>query len=195
MNIILSENDLLNAARQLKKIPDGLPKVLQKAINKVLPGVRTDIVKAGKKVYTLKPNVMRSHIYIRRVSARYGRLEGKVAGSSKTISLLKFEHKQSKLIKPENTPGAYRKTTVKIKKDQPEQLLQGGFFAIMKGNKGLWKRKSRIRKDVKKLYGPSMANLVRKPDVQGIVKPLAKERLSKELTRAIDWTLTKAGFK
>jgi hypothetical protein len=193
----LNELDLLKVKALLAGVRNGTPKVISRAVNKTLDGVKTDADKEIRSIITMKKTDVMKTFSARK--ATVSNLSARVTCSGEPESLAKFS----------NTP---RKTgiSVKVLKSSKRTVLKHAFYETVKSiGKGIFERKyegprgpvraninyaalpKQYRLPIEKLTGPRVADIMGKPTVLKKIQNQANERLHKNISQQLNYELSK----
>ncbi|HET56890.1 MAG TPA: hypothetical protein ENN35_00425 [Deltaproteobacteria bacterium] len=196
MSLAMNETDRLKVMALLSGVRDGAPRVLSRAVNKTLDGVRTDADREIRSIVTLKKKDVMATFSTRKASVRS--LSARVVCSDKPQSLIKFSTSQ-------------RKTgvSVKVLKSSGRTVLKHAFYAAAAGAGQIWERKykgrgqsarraiaygalpKKYRLPVEKLTGPRVADIMGKPTVLKKIRNQADERLHKNIDQQLKYELSR----
>ena len=123
MEIQIDENQLRDVQTMMTGIKDGYPKVLTRAVNKTLTGVRTDAKKEIAKDLNLTQKRIADDFQIRKMS--FSRLTGQIDSVGKPVGLASFIGTKQK------TKGV----SVKVKKTGTRSIIKHTFLANVRGKK------------------------------------------------------------
>lgn len=186
VRIELDRMDVERLKADLRHIKDGMPISVMRAINRTLPGVRTDMVTIARREYNVKAKAARGNISIRKASK--AQLSGNVTSTGKPIKLINFG------VRP-TTPQPKRKKpiTVEVIRNKREPVGGGAFVAVMNsGHKGVfWRAKKggvKVgRLPIHELTGPRIEDLYARPEITAQIQRQADERMTKELEHQADY--------
>lgn len=175
----LDDKQVRKISDSLRHMPNGTQKALASAINKVLPGVRTDAVRAVAKVYTVKQSEARGTMTIRKASR--SKAEGAVRSDGSPIPLIKFSVRPKSVTKKRPKRGL----TVQVKRGQAKRL-PGGFIAQMgSGHIGVYTRKGKKRFPIEERHGPAVPSMLKDTGAHETIQQQADARLAKAVDHEI----------
>lgn len=196
--ISINKDDLNKVNLMMAGIKNGYPKVVSRAINKTLTGVRTDAVNVIYSQLNLTKTRIRKDFSIKK--SNWSVLEGRISASGKGVNLVEFGARQLKR-------GG---VSVKIKRTGAREKFGHMFIATAKGNRLVFERSEKIYMGRAPVPGRAYAKLPRamrlpihaKPgpaieDYFGderAMKPVlekAKDRMDKALGESLDFELSK----
>lgn len=197
VSIKFNEADVANVKTMLKEAPKIAPKVLSRAINDTLAGVKTDASTEVRAVITASKKAVDATF--KTTKATVMQLSGKVSSTGAPLPLIGFSARQVKA-----------GVSVQVKKARQRSVIKGAFIQTMKsGHKGVfWRQyhgaaKQPLKKisygRLPKMYRLPMAQLFgpRIPDILGddpvINAVLAKsdDRMHKALDKELNYELSK----
>lgn len=201
MELTMSETDRLKVMAMLAGVRNGTPKVISRAVNKTLDGVKTDADKEIRSIITMKKTDVMKTFSTKK--ATVSSLSARVICAGKPASLIKFDNTQ-------------RKTgiSVKVLKSSKRTVLEHAFYASMKdqeAGKGKWiaERKykgqrqparkniayaampEQYRLPVERLTGPRLTDIMGKPTVLKRIESQANDRLHKNINQQLNYELSK----
>jgi hypothetical protein len=201
MELTMNETDRLQVVAMLAGVRNGAPKVLSRAVNKTLDGVKTDADKEIRSIITMKKTDVMKTFTTRK--ATVSNLSARVICSDKPESLIKFSNTQRK-----------KGISVKVLKSSSRTVLKHAFYVTTldkEGNENKWiaERKNkdkgqsarknvvysalpkRYRLPIEKLTGPRVADIMGKPAVMKKIQNQADERLHKNINQQLNYELSK----
>ena len=154
-----------------------------KAINRALTTARKEATKIVRERYKLKSGDIKKLLYIEKAKANNKSVfdfGGRLKIKDKPIGLEKYgaRHKRVKTGR-----GLRRGVTVNI--TGLRELVQGGFMA--KGK--VWKRKGPSRLSIKRLFGPSAAQVLEHKPTLKRLRKLGEARYREEFSRELAYQL------
>jgi len=203
IEIKLDQVQWLRAQGLLAGVKNGSRRVVMRATNKTLAGVRTDSVKEIRQEVNLSATVVRKTMYVEKATLRD--LRAAVRSRQKYgTSLIAFGARQTR-----------KGVTVQVKKGRPRELIEHAF--IRYGQKGggkqvFWRTGSlkrhvgtrphkrtfpygalprRYRLPIKKLWGPAVPDIMSNEDRMRSIQKKANARLDKNFAHELDYLLSK----
>lgn len=197
--VTIDPGDLRKAKALLSGIKGGVPRVIARALNKTLTGVRKDAVKEIQKTITPKAKVIRKTFKISK--ATVFRPTGVILSTGKPLGLIHFKARQTK-----------KGVTLQIKKKEPRKFLKHAFIATMpSGHKGVFWREykgtrgatrkgmayaaipRKYRLPIKELYGPRVPDILSNEPVMKPILDKAKRRLRKNFSHELNFLFSRLG--
>jgi hypothetical protein len=196
--IRFKRSDFAKAHIALAGVKNGVPRVMMRAINKTIAGVRTDAVKEISGEITATQKVIRGRFVIRKATmANQG---GEVITTGRPLGLIHFKARQTK-----------KGVSVQVKCKSKRTLLKHAFIAVTKGGaKNVFWRKWKeprttgrgiigaparlpecYRLPLERLTGPRVQDIFDDPPIMAAVLKKAQERLDKNFTHETDYMLSK----
>jgi hypothetical protein len=180
--------DIRNAQSLLRHIPKGAEKALARAVNRTLTGTRAEAVRQVRGKFIVKAQTVRDTMEIRKAS--YTKPRGFLVSRGRPLSLTRFKV----------TPKAPKSTRGKSVQSRPrvrlsvtrgkQTTLQRAFLARMNSGVGLFQRKGRGRRaPIRKLYGPSVPQMLHHDRIAEEIETTTAERMKKELNHQISFLL------
>jgi hypothetical protein len=163
-----------------------MPISVMRAINRALPGVRTDMVSIARREYNVKARAARRNIRVYKASK--DTMSGAVVSTGRPIPLINFDVRPSR---PQ--PKRRKPITVEVIRGQREEVGGGAFVAVMpSGHKGVfWRAKKGGKKvgrlPIHELSGPRIEDLYARRNVMVEIERKADERMAKELGHQADY--------
>lgn len=147
--------------RRLGSFSRKAPNVLSNAINRAVTNVNSNVKKEVRKEYIIKAADIQRTLKV--TKATKSNLKGEVKSIGSPIGLDKFK------VTPK-TVNPRRKTPIKagVKKGNLKKLLHA-FVADVNGTK-VFEREGRARLPIKKLFGPSVPQMLRNEDVRTVIE-------------------------
>ena len=182
----------------MAKVRGGLGKALERTLNRVGEGMRTDADREIRAVYHVKRKYTLRNLKLFPAIAKYNRYWVMVRAEGAKIPLIGF--KTSPASPRARPPKAG--TLVSVRKDKTGKRIKHGFVARMEsGHVGVFEREivggKRVgRLKIIEMRGPSVKGMLRKEVMQtGAVLERAKERADKRLQHEVKQVLRQAGFR
>ena len=130
--------------RMLRGIPNAMPKVISRAINRTATPAKTQTAREISKDAALKIGDIKKSITL--VKATYNRWQAEIGISRKRIQLKKFGAKQTK-----------KGVSYKVRKKGKREKIEHAFIqTLSSGHEGVFKRKGEGRLPIVQLFGPSL---------------------------------------
>lgn len=166
--------------REFRLIPGGIEKAAVMAINRTLPGVRTDAIKEVTQVYCIKAVDVRPTMSIRRASRNH--IEGAVRSWGATIPLVRFR------VNPNNVTSKRPKGGVRVtvRKGEGGHIRTGFIAAMGSGHTGVFVRKGKKRFPIEERFGPGVPSMLKDAGAHQRIQAKADGRLEKEIDRAMN---------
>jgi hypothetical protein len=170
-----------------------------RATKKAAERGRTVVSKATRNLYTVKAAEIKS---AHRLITRFGE-NGKASTatlwySGSRLGLEKFSARARQVtLKGRSKSSRFgrkrRGVTVRVRKDRPRKLVQGGFLAQAKnGNEFIFQRRGLARLPIRRLLSLSVAEMVKHPDVNRQFSTMVNDFYPKELARLYNLELDRA---
>lgn len=177
--IELTAEQIEKAERALENIPDGVPKVIVRAINRAAESARTEASRKVREKYYVKHSDVISTIKIYKASpADYS---ATIISKGHVLALPKF-----RVTPREPEPKRKKSIIVRVKRGGGGPL-PGAFVAQMKsGHVGVFKRVGKPRLPIEQKYGPSVPQMLGSPSVSQWIEEKAQETLEKRLDHEIN---------
>ncbi|MBN1664839.1 MAG: phage tail protein [Deltaproteobacteria bacterium] len=203
MNLSVQVNRTqLNEVKRMFKDMKGVPeKVISRAINGTLSGVKTDTSTEARKVLNAGKKAIDKNISTNKASV--SRLTGVVSIKGNIIPLSEFKPTQTQ-----------KGVTARVYKGQPRESYTSAFIATLKtGHKGVFWRtykgkpvgrivrrpwplmERKYRFPIEAVYGPRLTTVVKSDSVMKPVMNNAGTRLDKNLKKEINYEMSKMGAK
>lgn len=195
--IKIDPTSLTNVQIALAGVKNGASRVLSRAINKTLDGVRTDSVNEISKDITPTKTVIRGTFKVKKTTT--SNLKGSTSSIGKPLGLIHYLARQTQ-----------KGVSVKVKRLGVRTLIAGAFIATAKGATNVFwrewhgtKRPVRpgfkygrlpaypYRLPIQRLTGPRVPDIMGKPNVMAAILALADVRLDKNLDYQLDYELSK----
>lgn len=162
------EAKLQRIRRMLRNVPNALPKVMSRAINKTATSARAEITRRIAARAKIKAKAIRQAIVIHKAS--YKRWQATLNVTHKRIPLIHFGARQLK-----------KGVTYRIEKTGPRKRIKSAFVQTMpvSGHKGVFRRyrATTRRLPIIELYGPSVAGVFE--GAAGIARGVQQSALQK----------------
>jgi len=182
----------------LAKVRGGLGKALERTLNRVGEGMRTETDREIRAAYHVKRKYTLRNLKLFPAIAKYNRYWVMVRAEGAKLPLIAFQTRPAS--PPAKPPKAG--TLVSVRKDKTGKRIKHGFVARMEsGHVGVFEREivggKRVgRLKIIEMRGPSVKGMLRKEVMQtGAVLERAKERADKRLQHEVKQVLRQAGFR
>lgn len=174
MTIEINQRDLDEVYALLQYVKGGAERAIQRAINKTLPGVRTDGTQILYDHYNLTKKAIRGSFQV--FKAGRGRLSGAVVTKGESQNLIEFGAKAVKA-----------GVSVKVLRGKPRSVVPGAFIITIKsGKKIVVDRKwAGAKRPVKKIAYAALPRQYRYP-IKGLFGPRIQDYLG-DMERHIGW--------
>lgn len=187
MRVKIDATDLVSAQKVLESFGDAARPMVAKALNRATRGIRTDASKMTRQEYNVKARQIRGSFSVR--PATRSSLSAAAVSKGGAISLRHFNPLPSK-------PGRRPRDGVSVKVTRTRKKIPGSFVARMpNGSLGVFQRKGRSRLPIKKLYGPSVPQMLDHDNVLPDLQDGATLRFNKNLDHEIDYFLKRKGLR
>lgn len=187
MRLKIDTSEIVQAQKILESFGDAARPLIAKSLNRSTRGVRTDASRAARQRYNIRAKDVRSSFTIAPASRQS--LFAAAVASGSALSLRRFNPRPA-------TPGRRPRIGVSVKVTQTRYKIPGAFVAKMpNGGIGVFQRKDRARLPIKKLYGPSVPQMLSHDRVLPEIESGAAERFNKTLDHEIDFYLRKKGLR
>jgi hypothetical protein len=182
--------------REFRFIPGASKKAMVSAINKTLPGIRTETVREVTKVYFIKASDVRSTMTV--LKAYPSKVEGIIRSEGEALPLGKFKVTPNKPTKRRPRAGV----RVSMRRDT-SFTLEHAFIAVMSSShKGVFERFERkaaseryqkrtgkgevfARLKIREKPGLAVPSMIKDAGIQHRIQEAADERLGKNLDHEI----------
>jgi hypothetical protein len=206
ITIQINQADLDRVKTMLRGIDNVAPKVLSRAINDTLAGVKTDASTEIRNIITAKKSAVDGTF--RTVKATVTQFSGLFESKGKPLPLIDFSARQTKA-----------GVSVQVKKKNPRTVLTGAFIAAVRtkeqaaagstGHQGVFWRVYRggvkgpvkkiaygrlprkYRLPIKQLFGPRIPDILGDEPVMAVVLKKADDRLHKNMDKELNYELSK----
>lgn len=180
--IKVSEDQLRQAERLLSHVNGGSRQAISRALNRSINTARSDLVRGVREEYTVRAAPVRNSIRLKNSTPQ--RLEAEISSSGEPLPLNYFK------VQP-NTPNPRRKTPIRVSvRKGSAKPIGRAFVARVGGTNKVWERVGKARLPIRRLFGPSIPQMVGNDKVIGSVADKARismdKRLNHEIGRLID---------
>jgi hypothetical protein len=196
--IKINDTDLKNVEKMLGNVQGAVPRVISRAINDTLAGVKTDASAEIRQVITLKKAAVDKTF--RTVKSNVTTLSGLFESKGSPVPLIDYGARQT-------TKGV----SVQVKRGNPRSQIEGAFIATMKsGHKGVFWRQwhtaarkpvnrnvpygklpKRYRLPIAQRFGPRVPDILENQPVMNAVLTKAGDRMHKNIDRELNYELSK----
>ena len=195
VDIQYDKRKLRQLEKTLRGIPNGMPKVLSRAVNKTASGARTKTVRGVAQEINLKQSGIRKSIRLDK--ATYSNPQAIVSLTGRRIPLIYFKARQLKkgikyaIDKGSSSLITYDKDTspvfiTKVRGSNAKAAAQFGDG----GHTGVFKRMSKKRKSIIELKGPSLPQVFDNADaLSDTIKKETAQNLEKNISTQVDLIL------
>lgn len=160
------------------------PNAISNALNRAMNNVSSNISKEVRKEYVIKAKDVRETI--RKTRATRSNLSATVISRGGAIPLDRFR------VSPKTVqPRRKKPIRVEVKKDGLKELL-GAFVANINGIK-VFKRVGKKRLPIKRLFGPSVPQMLDNEEVRDKIEKQGQEMFEKRLDHEINRILGRVG--
>lgn len=187
LRVDVDKDMIVDVQKRLGDMYTKAPNVISKSLNRTITNVNSNIKKEVRERYHIKARDVSDNLN-KPVRSSSSRLFAEVKSTGGPIPLDKFK------VSPK-TVNPNRKSPIKIavKKDGVKKVM-GAFVADINGKK-VFKRTTDARLPIKRLFGPSVPQMLGDEDVQENVNTKALETLNKRLDHEISRILDKGRAK
>ncbi|AMW99314.1 phage tail protein [Rummeliibacillus stabekisii] len=179
--ITIDQRTVKNVQKRLKGIERKAPNAISNALNRTISNLATNMGREVRAVYSVKASDIKSTL-IKRI-AKPNALNASIKSKGKVLGLDQFK------VSPK-TVQPLRKKPIKV------AVKKGGLKPIPKAFVGnvsgikVFERVSKERLPIRRLYGPSVPQMLKNVGVQGKLRDQAnskfRERLDHEINRLIE---------
>ncbi|OGP61899.1 MAG: hypothetical protein A2V65_01270 [Deltaproteobacteria bacterium RBG_13_49_15] len=194
--IEFDQNQLKDVERAIAGAGGSPPKVVSRAVNKTMTGIRTDATTEIGAILNLKKSRIRDDFKIKKMSMQT--MTGNISSTGKPVGLINFGAKK-----------VSKGVSVQVKKTKPRSTLYHAFITTAKGAENVFSRAYRgaratvrpgfaygrlprlYRFPIERLTGPRIQDIYDDPAVMGAVLKKADTRLKTNLSHEMDYELSK----
>lgn len=196
--IKINAEDRRKVEQMVGNIGGLAPKIISRAINDTLAGVKTDASAEIRSIITLKKATVDSTFKI--TKSNPATLSGRFESKGSPVPLIEYGARQTK-------PGV----SVQVKRGNPRSVVAGTFIATMKsGHKGVFwrvwhegakkpvnkriaygKLPKQYRLPIEQRFGPRVPDILSNEPVMNAVLNMADDRMHKNIDRELDFELSK----
>lgn len=202
MEINADWSEIAALERMMLRVPGGLPKAMERALNRSVLRTRTLTSTSVRSVYTTAARPVKERLWTTKANARRGVFEARVDPKRegyRRLSLMHFAGVRPKTLESYAVHG--NGIRVRIRKDSGGGRLPMAFVGTMRARPGgdpsglaIFKRQGRRRLPIEKIYGPSTASQTRNAGVRERVVSEAQAGLSDRLAHECRHVLREAGL-
>lgn len=174
--IDISINGLAEIQKALKDTPQKVNQVLARAVNRAATNARSNMSKEARKQYLVKASDIKETIKISNATA--ARPYAIVKSEGKRIDLVNFGLRPKVLFKGQHN------YSVQVTKSGGLKPVPG--FAAASNKWGLFKRTGAGRYPISRLMGPSVPQMIGRPNVIEEVERDAKSMLDKRILHELE---------
>ena len=179
--ITIDQRTVKNVQKRLKGIEKKAPNAISNALNRTISNLATNIGREVRAVYPVKASEIRPTLI--KKTAKPNALNASIKSKGKVLGLDQFK------VSPK-TVQPLRKKPIKVAvKKGALKSLPNAFVADISGIK-IFERTSKKRLPIRRLYGPSVPQMLKNVGVQEKLNVQAnnkfKERLDHEINRLIE---------
>lgn len=178
----VDKKHIQDAESKLGELSNQAPTAISRALNRAATNVNSNIKKELRKEYNIKAGDIGATLST--LKANKASLKAEVKSSGALIPLDKFK------VSPK-TVNPKRKSQIKIgvKKDGLKTVL-GAFVAEVSGKK-VFQRKGKSRLPIKRLFGPSIPQMLGNEEIRSEIERQGQETFYKRLEHEISRILEK----
>lgn len=182
MIVQVDERMLREVQAKLGSFSNKAPNAIARALNRAATNIKSNMSKEVRKYYTIKASDIKSTILKYRASR--SNLSASVVSRGNPIGLDKFK------VSPKTVqPNRKKPIKVGVKKDGLKVVL-GAFVADVAGI-GVFERTTKARYPIRRLYGPSVPQMLGNVHVREEIGKQGYETFQKRLDHEINWILEK----
>lgn len=177
-DIRINDRELKRLQKALKHIPNALPRVMSRGLNRTAGKSRTELARSAAKVTGLKIGAVRKRIKI--VKATYRRWSATVTLKDRAIPLIEMRARQTK------KGVTYREIGTKKR-----VLLSSGFIATMpSGHRGVFLRRGTASTPIDEQYGPRLSEIYSsEPEELNRIRAESAAKLAKNIADQVELVL------
>ena len=176
MNISISAEGLERANSALKHINGAFPRAISSTVNRVLEGMRTDVIAGTKSRYFVKPSDIRKTITLKKTSS--GNLSGTMISKGSRKSLADY-----RLI-PKAPKKGMRGLQGAVKQDGMKNISEG--FLVKRGGKYKPYLRTGLGKwSIQSIISPAIPQIIKNDETVKIMEENASERFEKRLDHEV----------
>lgn len=166
--------------RMLRGIPNAMPKIISRAINRTATPAKTQTAREISRDAAIKIGDIKKFITL--IKATYQRWQAEIGISRRRIALKKFGARQTK-----------KGVSYKVRKKGSREKIPSAFIATMgTGHEGVFKRKGQSRYPIRELYGPSLGHVFEEAGtIAADVTKTAYEKLAANIDSQVKFLLAR----
>lgn len=184
LKIETNEKQMKDIVWQLRKIPEKIPIISARVANRVVSTIRKEISKTTMKEYVVKSKIIKDTMSFYKANSQQPNAKVKLSGNR--IELYQFKVSPN-IPRTEKPPKAYK---AKVKKNGGFKKIYHAFVADI-GGMGMHERETKSKFPTKRLYGPSVPEMVGNEKVSGEILKAGQETFNKRLVHEIEYELEK----
>lgn len=165
---------------KIEQAPQKARNAVRMSINRIATQMRTELAREAAQDYFVKIGDVKKSIKLTKASDN---LMAVLESSGRPIPLIKFRVTPAK-VQYRGRRG--RKIKVRVRRDSSGARLNRAFVAFMGTTTNVFERKGKPRFPVKKLYGPSIPQMLRSEDVMTRITRKAQDSLNTEITHQLN---------
>lgn len=166
--------------RELQKLfsssPEKVNKILSRAVNRTVSNVKSNIGKEVRKKYLIKAADVKESLHITQATAN--KPVALVRSTGKKIDLTKFR------LRPEALFAGEHDYYIQVLKDGGMKEVPG--FAAKAPSWGLFRRTGAARFPIARMMGPSVPEMIGRPDVMEYIEKQGNDMLNKRVAHEIE---------
>lgn len=191
--MIFIESKLLkNVENSLESVPNEIPKVMARAMNRAMTSGRAKAVTKARQVYSIKARDLKKGVILVRATKNNLWAEARFRGSVEPFT--KFRFKPQKRLRQRRRSQRSNVRALKIMiKDRKWSEMSRAFAIESKGKTLIGEHPPGQSKEINWLYGPSVPQMMGEDRVIKEFNRQAKETLVKRLDHEVKYVLGK-GF-
>jgi hypothetical protein len=196
IQIKINQDDIAKVKSMMAGIVGGADKVMVRALNLTLTGVKTDASTEVRNVITASKKAVDATFKTSKATA--ASLSAKFESTGSPLPLIEYSANQTQ-----------KGVSVRVRKDRERKVLAGAFIRTMKsGHKGVFWREyhaakgpvkkipygklpKKYRLPIKQLFGPSVPAILGNDPVMDPVLAKAGDRLHKNMEHELNFELSK----
>lgn len=163
IRVRIDDAKLREVQERLGEFANKAPNVISNSLNRTMQNVATNVTKGIRENYTVKAGVVKENLKKTRASRSKLAAEVRVSGSPLPLDRYKVSPKTVQ-------PNRKKQLKISIKKGSTKQIM-GAFIANISGIK-VFKRDSKNRLPISRLYGPSVPQMA---DDEEIIRKVNEE--------------------
>ena len=176
MQLTFSAEKLDNAQKLLSHIKGAFPKAVSSTLNRVIEGVRTDLVSETKERYYAKPSDIRKTFKLKKTNK--ADLQAVLTSRGLRKNLREY------FITPKSPKKGMKGIQAAVKRDGVKSISKA-FLIRRGGNYKAYLRKGRGRFAVEPITSPSIPQILKNPEIVKIIEKKAAERFNKRIDHEV----------